>query len=191
MAPVFAQEGNSYVKEGNDAYRNGDFKLAAEQYQKALEKEPGNAAAKFNLGNALQKQKEAADAVKQYDDLLSKEKDPSLRAKAYYNKGLALTQQKDNDGAVEAFEQALKLAPNDNDIRENLQKALNELRQQQQQKKQQDNKDEKKKNKSKQKQQQPDKQMMEQKFNELRNQEKQLQKQLQKKPLEGQLENDW
>ncbi len=189
-----AQEDNSYVKKGNEAYRNSNYKLAAEQYQKALALKPGNVEAKFNLGNALQKQKDAA-AIQQYDDILSTRNiAPALKANTLYNKGLALLKKDDAAAAIDAFKQALSLAPADNDIRENLQKALNEQKQQQQQqqKKQQDNKDKKKDpNKDQKNARQPNKQMMEQKFNELRNQEKQLQKQLQKKSLEGQPEKDW
>ena len=185
-----AQAGNNYVKDGNDAYRNSDYKLAAELYQKALAKDPGNTAAKFNLGNALQKQRDAVNAIKQYDDILSTEPDAALRAKTYYNKGVALVKQDQTDAAIDAFKQALGLAPSDNDIRENLQKALNEQKQKQQQ--QQDKQNQKKDKPKQQKdQKQPNKQMMEQKFKELQNQEKQLQKQLQKKPLEGQPEKDW
>jgi len=186
-----AQVANNDVHKGNEAYRAGDYKLAAEQYQKALVKEPGNTAAKFNLANALQKQQDVANAVKQYDDILNSEKDATLRAKTYYNKGVALTKQNDNEGAIDAFKQSLSLVPDDNETRENLQKALNEQKQKQQQQKQQQNKDDPKKNKQQPPQKQPDKQMMEKKFRELQNQEKQLQKQLQKKSMEGQPEKDW
>jgi Ca-activated chloride channel family protein len=185
-----AQSGNNYVKDGNEAYRNSDYKLAAELYQKALVKEPGNAAAKFNLGNALQKQRDIDNAIKQYDDILGNEKDAAMRAKTYYNKGVALAKRNQTDEAIDAFKQALSLAPGDNDIRENLQKALNEQKQKQQQ--QQDKQNQKKdKPKQPKDQKQPNKQMMEQKFKELENEEKQLQKQLQKKPMEGQPEKDW
>jgi Ca-activated chloride channel family protein len=183
-----AQQGNGYVREGNGAYRNGDYKLAAGYYQKALGKDPGNSAALFNLGNSLQRQQDAANAIKQYDEVLSHEKDAGIRAAAYNNKALALVKQNDTDGAIDAFKHALGLAPEDNDIRENLQKAINDKKQKEQ--KQQQNKKPPQKNKP-----QPPKlanrQMMEQKFNELRNQEKQLQKQLQKKQQDGQPEKDW
>ena len=129
MLAVTAQQGNNDVKEGNEAYRKGDYKLATAQYQKALNKAPNNIAAKFNMGNALQLQQDAANAIKQYDDILRTEKDASLRAKTFYNKGLALVKGNDNDGAIDAFKQALSLAPDDNDTRENLQKALNEQKQ--------------------------------------------------------------
>ncbi len=189
IAHVYGQEGNSYVTKGNDAYRKNDYKAAAAEYQKALDKDPANNVAKFNLGNSLQKQNDVANALKQYDDILRTNKDASLQAKTLYNKGLALARQNNLDDAIEAFKQALNIDPEDNDTRENLQKAINEKRQKQQPKQKKQQSQEKPKPQSKQRQ--PNKQMMEQKFAELRNQEKQLQKQLQRKQQEGQQEKDW
>ena len=189
---VFSQNGNNFVQNGNDAYRKNDYKTAVEQYQKALHKEPGNIAAKFNMANALLRQKDAAGATKQYDDILTTTNDQSLKAKTFYNKGLASIQQQKLDDAIAQFKQALNLAPEDNDIRENLQKALNEKRKKDEQN-QQKNKQQPKKDQPKpqQKEKPANKQLMEQKFNELRNQEKQLQKQLQRKPVDNQPEKDW
>jgi tetratricopeptide (TPR) repeat protein len=190
---AYSQQGNSHVQKGNEAYHNNDYKAAAEEYQKALNKEPGNLPAKFNLGNTQLRQKNIDEANKQYDDILNNAADSGLRAKALYNKGLAFIQQQNLDEAINAFKQALSLTPDDNDTRENLQKAINEKRQKQQRQNQQKNKNQPKKDQPKPQQNQKptNKQMMEQKFNELRNQEKQLQKQLQRKPVEAQPEKDW
>lgn len=184
-----SQQGNIHVQKGNDAYRNNDYKTAEEEYKKALDRDPLNFAALFNLGNVQLRQKDAAGAEKSYNNLLDNTADTTLRSKAFYNKGLAFIKQQKLDEAINAFKQALNLTPGDDDARENLQKALNEKRQQQQQQKKQQQK--KEPPKPQQNQKQPNKQLMEQKFNELRNQEKQLQKRLQKKPLEGQPEKDW
>lgn len=191
-SPGYSQQALTNVQKGNDAYRKNDYKVAADEYGKALLKDPANQPAKFNLGNTQLKQKNMADATKQYDDIINKTTDVNLRSKAYYNKGLALIRQQNIDDAIQAFKQSLSLNPADNDVRDNLQKALNEKRQQDQQKQQQ-NKQQPKKNQPKppQPQKQLNKQMMEQKFNELRNQEKQLQQQLQRKPVENQPEKDW
>ena len=182
-----AQEANSFVKEGNDAYRKADYNNAEALYKKALGKEPANNAAKFNLGNALHKQNNFADAEKYYDEIASSN-DPELKAKALYNKGVAQVYQQKLKEGIETFKQSLMIDPADNDTRENLQKAINELKQQQQSNPQQNqNKSKQDKNKNK----QPDKEMMEQKFNELRDKEKQLQKMLQKKNNSNQPDKDW
>ena len=192
-AMAYGQGGNSYVQKGNEAYRKNDYKVAAELYQKALDKEPGNTAARFNLANALLRQKNAEGAGKEYDKVLGTAGDTSIKAKAFYNKGLAQINQQNLEDAINNFKRALNLAPDDNDVRENLQKALNEKRQKQQQQQQQQNKQQPKKDQPKPKPNEKplNKQMMEQKFNELRNQEKQLQKQLQRKPTESQPGKDW
>ncbi|HWB27410.1 MAG TPA: tetratricopeptide repeat protein [Chitinophagaceae bacterium] len=188
---AYSQQGDAHVQKGNEAYRNGDYKAAEEEYKKALAVEPGNQAALFNLGNVLLRQKNAAGAAKQYDDVINSATDTSLRAQALYNKALAFIKQQNLDEAINAFKQALSLSPDDNDTRENLQKALNEKRQKQQQQQQNQQQQKKDEPKPQQNQKPLNKQLMEQKFDELRNQEKQLQKQLQKKPLEGQPEKDW
>ena len=183
-----AQEANSFVKEGNDAYRKADYNNAEALYKKALGKEPANNAAKFNLGNALHKQNNFADAEKYYDEV-ALSNDPDLKAKALYNKGVAQVYQQKLKEAVETFKQSLMIDPADNDTRENLQKAINELKQQQQSSQPKHNQDKSQQNKNKNKQ--PDKEMMEQKFNELRDKEKQLQKMLQKKNNSNQPDKDW
>ncbi|HRH50558.1 MAG TPA: tetratricopeptide repeat protein [Panacibacter sp.] len=186
---LYAQDVSSIIKQANDAYKKGDYKNAVELYKNALKKNAGDVTAKFNLGNALQKQNDAAGAEKYYTEVTDVN-DISLKAKALYNKGLSLVQQQKLQDAIENFKQSLTLVPGDNETRENLQKAINELKQKQQSTpppnaknlpKPQQNKNTK----------QPDKEMIEQKFNELRDKEKQLQKSLQKKNNTAQPEKDW
>lgn len=190
-----AQKSNADVKEGNEAYKKGDFAAAIKAYLKAAQTDDKNDVAKFNMGNALNKSKEAEKAAASYDDVITNSKDNTLKSQAYYNKALALLQEKKVQEAIDAFKQSLRMAPADNDARENLQKALQELKQQQEQQQQQKpgNKPPPKDNKQNKKQQpRMDKQTMEQKFNELRNQEKELQKQLQKQKGNPQdQEKDW
>jgi len=186
-----AQEVNVIVKDGNDAYKKGDYKNAAEFYKKVLGKDAKNSTAKFNLANALQKQSNFTDAEKYYEEAADIS-DAGLKAKALYNKGLSQVQQQKLTEAVEAFKQSLTLAPDDNDTRENLQRAINELKKKQQsQPQQQDKKDQPKPKQDKNNNKKPNKEMMEQKFNELRDKEKQLQKMLQKKINMEQPDKDW
>lgn len=131
----YAQAGDASVKKGNDLYKKGDYVNAELYYRKALVKEPGNVAAKFNLGNAMEKQKKEEDAAAMFNDIAgAKSTDSVMKAKAYYNKGLALAKDSKLQNAIDAFKQSLRLVPDDEHTRENLQKAMNELRQQQQQK---------------------------------------------------------
>lgn len=155
-----------------------------------MRKDPENTTARFNLANAQQKQNEINAANKNYNEVIEKSDLNSLKAESNYNKGLAYLKGKDLLQAIASFKASLKEDPNDDDARENLQKALNELKKQQQQNKPQ-NQNQQQQNQKKQKQQPLNKAMMQQKFNELRNQEKQLQQKLQSKNNTLQPEKDW
>lgn len=185
---AWAQEGNNQVKEGNDAYTRGDYKSAASYYKKALVENPKNEIAKFNLGNALIRQRDVLSAENYFDDVATETTDNSLKSDAFYNKGVAEVRGQKLTEAIDAFKKALLLHPEDDEARENLQKALNDLKKQQQQNSP-DQKPNKQKQQQKKKQTSPE--MMEQKFNELRDKEKQLQKMLQRKPVSRQPEKDW
>ncbi|MGI8951842.1 MAG: tetratricopeptide repeat protein [Chitinophagaceae bacterium] len=198
IACAHAQNANNLIKIGNDAYKKGDYKNAVTQYQKALQQDAKNNIAKFNLGNALQKQNQFAESEKEYDEIAKNSTDENLQANSYYNKGVSLVQQKKLPEAITAFKQSLKLSPTDDSARENLQKALNDLKQQQQNQSQNNQqKKQQKQNQQKQKQQPQDKnplskQRAEQLLSNLRQQEKELQKKLQQqKTTTGQPEKDW
>lgn len=191
-----AQTANATIQKGNEAYKKGDFTTAYSDYLKATEQDPNNVAAAFNLGNSLIKTNKASDAVVSYENAIKNSNDNNAKADSYYNEGLAYIKEKNLRKAAEAFKQSLRMSPNDQDARENLQKALNDLKKQQQQnqpqnKNQQQKQDQQQKQK-KQPQSKMSQQMMEQKFRELRNQEKQLQKQLQQRNNSPfQPEKDW
>jgi len=187
-----AQPANNYIQKGNEAYRKGDFGKAIEAYKDALRKEPENNTARFNLANALQRQNETNESKKNYNEIIAKTDQNSLKSESQYNKALAYLKEKDLMNAIASFKESLKENPSDDDARENLQKALNDLKKQKQQNQPQSKKQQQQQNPQKEKKQPPvNKEMMEQKFNELRNQEKQLQKKLQNRSGNGQPEKDW
>ncbi len=188
---IFAQHAGNDIAKGNEAYRKGNYSSAIESYKNALRQEPENNTARFNLANALQKKNETEQSEKDYDEIIKSADVNSLKSESNYNKALAFVKEKNLKNAVDAFRESLKQNPSDDDTRENLQKAINELKQQQQQNQPQPKNQPKQQNQKQQKQPPPNKQMMQQKFNELRNQEKQLQKKLQSKNSNGDQTEDW
>lgn len=176
-----AQSAASIINKGNEAYRKGDYPSAISLYKDALRKEPGQQTARFNLANALQKQKEYAAAIEEYKKTDSKATE-QIRATTAYNMGLAYIRSKQTDKAIESFTIALRLMPDDKNTRENLVKALRERQSQNRNQPQKD---------KQQKQHPMNKDLMEDKFNQLRNEEKSLQKKLNKKAQNGQPEKDW
>lgn len=123
---VFANAQNAVesILRGNQYYQQSQFNLAEAQYRKALHYEPDNEKAKYNLANALQKQNKLDEAAKLLDDLTESTKDESLKSASYYNQGVAYSKMKKLDESIEAYKQSLRLKPDDQEARENLEKAL-------------------------------------------------------------------
>ncbi|MFT4202650.1 MAG: tetratricopeptide repeat protein [Chitinophagaceae bacterium] len=192
----FGQKENKQIAAGNLAYQKGDFKSAARNYQQALKVNPKSNTAKYNLANALEKQKDAEQASKLYEDI-AKNGNKGMQSDAYYNNGVTQVHNKDLKNAISSFENALRRNPNDQMARENLQKALNEKQQQDQQKQNQQNKQDNKQNQQQQKPQESPKEQQNKKdmdnlLKQLNQQEKDLQKKLQNQQQQRkQPEKDW
>ncbi|GEO10647.1 tetratricopeptide repeat protein [Segetibacter aerophilus] len=185
------QQEKPLVIKGNELYKKQQYDKAAEEYQKAADINEKNPLAMYNLGNALYKSKKTEAAEKVYDNAAENAKDPNGKSRAVYNKGVALTRQQKLQESIMAYKDALRLIPTDEEARQNLQKALNELKKQQQQ---QPKEDKKKQDKDKQKQKPNDQpqnksklnqKQAEQMLNSLRQEEKKLQQGIQKKNNTG------
>ena len=187
---LFAQTENKTIAEGNNYYRRQQYDKAQSAYEQALRNAPNNKIAKFNLANTLIKQNNQPDAEKFLSELNVNENDPDIRSKAIYNQGVIFTQQKKLEQSIESYKATLRVNPNDKEARENLQKALLELK-----KKNPPKKQEEKKKKEEQKQQPKPKispREAEQQLKLLEQKEKQVQERLQKNSRTGSsLPKDW
>ena len=134
-----AQNAETHISKGNQYYKQTQFDLAEAEYRKALEAHPENAIAQYNLANALQKQKKYDQALPLLEKLYGTATDAKFKSAVAYNQGVAHTKQKALEASIESYKKALRLHPDDQEARENLQKALSELKKQQedQQKQQQ------------------------------------------------------
>ncbi|HUZ61040.1 MAG TPA: VWA domain-containing protein [Hanamia sp.] len=148
----FSQSANSSILKGNKAYQKNNYNEAADEYRDALKNSENNVTADYNLGNALYRKNNTDEAVESYDNAIAHTSDSALKQKAFYNKGVALQKAKKLPECINAYENALILNPNDEDARQNLQRALKEQNNQKQNQKQNKNKN-KNKNKKKKKQQ--------------------------------------
>lgn len=200
-AALFSQTSSQWVYKGNEEYKQKKYSEATVNYKKAIEKAPANADAQYNLGNALYKENNPADAIKAYDKAVELSKNKKDRAEALYNKGVALQNNKKLPECIEAYKNALKLNPDDEDARLNLQKALQQQKQQEKQKQDNKKKDDKKQQpKNQQQPQQPKpqpskmtKKEAEEKLKALMQQEKNLQDKLKKADAQSPYkpEKDW
>ena len=209
-----AQTDRQYIRQGNKLFRSGDYPNAEVSYRKAIEKNPRNPQAVFNLGNALMAQKKDSAAVVQFESASKLETNPLRKAKAYHNMGVVCQSHKMYGEAIEAYKNALRLNPEDNETRYNL--VLCKHQQQKQQQKQQQNqqgndekkqdnkKDQQKQNQQKdqqddkKQQEQPKPQMSKENAEQLLNaaiqNEKQTQDKLQKaqqQPQRRSIQNNW
>ncbi len=162
-----AQTVRSHVSEGNRVYEKGRYTDAEVEYKKALEKNSKSKEAQFDLGNSYYKQQRFDEALREYGNSGASMKSPEERAETYYNAGNSLYRSNKFQEAVEAYKHSLKLNPNDDDTRYNLQMARAKLKQQEQQKQQkkdqkQDQKQDQKKDQQQQNQQQKQQQQQKQ-----------------------------
>jgi Ca-activated chloride channel family protein len=153
-------------------YKNGNFKEARNEYERLLEKKPDDPKLNYNAGAAAYRAGEYDAAAKAFSNA-TKAPELELQERAYYNLGnanyrLGASQPTPDkkmalwNQAVQNFESAMKLNPQDSDAKFNhelVKKQLEELKKQQQQQQQHeknDNKDENKDDKNKQQQDKQD-----------------------------------
>jgi Ca-activated chloride channel homolog len=197
-----AQQENVSIRAGNKHYREKQYQEALKSYGEAVKKSPQHDIANYNQGNAQVRTNMLDDAIASYQTTIASSKKKPVKERGYYNKGVALSKQQKLQESIEAWKNALKLDPNDQEARENLQKALLELKKQHEQQKQQEEqkkKDKKQQNKEKQKEQQQPKQQsnltkkqVEQLLKALQQKEKEVQDKLQSKNTSpSRQEKDW
>lgn len=141
----FGQSVKEKIVKGNRAYIENRFDEAENEYREALKNSENNATANYNLGNTLYRKDNTEEAAKAYDDVIAHTENNSLKQQAFYNKGVALQKAKKLPESIIAYKNALIINPDDEDARQNLQRAMQE--QKQQEKKDQENKRDKKDNK--------------------------------------------
>jgi tetratricopeptide (TPR) repeat protein len=115
------------IQEADTLYYQNQFTKANSLYQKLLEKRPNDPIILYNIGNSKFKGGNINDAISFYQKSIETSKDKALTAKANNNLGLALIKTGNPQGAIRAFKAALKLTPEDNETRENLQMALSKI----------------------------------------------------------------
>lgn len=206
----FAQNDRRYITQGNKLFRSGQFDKAEVAYRKAIEKNPRNPQAHYNLGNSLMAQKKDSAAVQSFQKSTELETSKIRKAMAFHNMGVVCQQHKMYGEAIEAYKSSLRLNPKDDATRYNLELCKRQQRNQKNQDKQDqnkqkdkngnDNKDEKQKNKDKQDQKKNNnenkmsKENAEQMLNAAMQQEKSTQQRMKKamqKPRTNKLDKEW
>ncbi|MBO9200079.1 MULTISPECIES: tetratricopeptide repeat protein [Niastella] len=190
---VKAQDENAAIREGNKLYHNRQFEKSLPAYQKAVEQNPKNLTARYNLANARFRTGNMPDAEKSYDELIENTTENKYKEKGYYNKGVSLTKQQKLQESIDAYKNALKLDPTDEDARFNLQKALTEQKKQNQSQQQQQKQQQQKQQKQKPENNKLDKRKIEQYLKSLEQKEQDVQRKMQENRARSvtQPEKDW
>jgi Ca-activated chloride channel family protein len=135
---VPAQAANP-LKEGIDAYNQGDYNKALKLFIDAQLDHPDNPDILYNIGNAYYQTGDFESAAKSYREAI-KSQNKQLQEKAYYNLGNADFRKNRYDEAVKNYEEALKLNPDDSQANQNLEfvkKVIEQVKEQEKQKQQQ------------------------------------------------------
>jgi len=126
-----AQTDRQFITQGNRLFRQGKYAEAEVLYRKAVEKNPKNPQAVYNLGNALLAQKKDSAALVQYQQTSKIEKNKTRLAKSFHNMGVIFQTRQMYQEAVSAYAEALRNNPNDDETRYNYVLCKHQLKNQQ------------------------------------------------------------
>ena len=113
------QRSNDYIYDANEKV-NDDFVSAEMDYRKAVSAKPSNASGSYNLGNAYYQSGLFDEALSRHLEAANNASTKAERHKAFHNIGNALMQQEQCKKAIEAFKNALRNDPSDDETRYNL-----------------------------------------------------------------------
>jgi Ca-activated chloride channel family protein len=119
------------TREGREEYARGNHPQALRAFERAAAARPQDPAVRFNVADGLYKNGKYDEAATLFRSVGADPASP-LSAPARFNLGNSLFQKQDYRGAIQAYRDALRAVPGDEDTRKNLELALRALREQQQ-----------------------------------------------------------
>ena len=143
------KESTNITYEANQGLVQNDFIQAEADYRRAISKSGENTAAPYNLGRAYYNRESFAEAFARFKEAGEKAEEKPTKHKAFHNMGNVFMQNKEYEKAVEAYKQALRSNPNDDETRYNLALAKEMLKKDQENQNNDENKDDKNKDQNK------------------------------------------
>ncbi len=123
-----AQEKDKTLPKANEEYSEKKFVEAEANYRISNSKFSKRTVAPYNLGNAIYRQNQMAEAKFAYAKAIKNIKSRPQKHKVYHNLGNVFMKEKNYTNAVEAYKNALRNKPSDEETRYNYALAKKKLK---------------------------------------------------------------
>ncbi|OQY96422.1 MAG: hypothetical protein B6D37_02690 [Sphingobacteriales bacterium UTBCD1] len=123
-----AQQSDKIMQKGNEYYKRQQYSEALKEFSKINEGDSLSEEARYNQANTLYKLGKKDESIKMFKQLSGIVKDTLFLSKLSYNEAVVLGSEGNLEESISAYEQALLFNPQDEQARDNLQKALLELK---------------------------------------------------------------
>ncbi|MDI9256024.1 MULTISPECIES: tetratricopeptide repeat protein [Flavobacterium] len=114
------KEKDKNLPQGNEAFAEKKYAEAEAEYRISESKNPKKSIASYNLGNAVYRQNQATEAKYHFATAAKNAKTKQEKHRAFHNLGNTLMKDKDYANAVEAYKNALRNNPADEETRYNF-----------------------------------------------------------------------
>jgi Tfp pilus assembly protein PilF len=108
------------LREAEKELSENDFASAEASYRQAVSKNPESVTARYNMANMYYGKEKPAQAATRYDQAGKIAGTKEEKHRIFHNIGNSLMDQKNYEGAVEAYKNALRNNPSDEETRYNL-----------------------------------------------------------------------
>ncbi|PKA83043.1 Tfp pilus assembly protein PilF [Ulvibacter sp. MAR_2010_11] len=125
------KESMEYLSDASENLQENNFPIAEADYRKAIDRNPVDETGKYNLGNAYYNKALNAEAMRRFQQAASVATTKPEKHKAFHNLGNTYMNSKQYQEAVEAYKNALRNNPADDETRYNLALAKKMLEEQQ------------------------------------------------------------
>ncbi len=136
---AWADSPESLGAQAKAAYESGDFTKALQTFKQAQKAQENDYRFSIGQGSSYYRLKDFTSAQSHFSKAEAITQDPNIKAQALYNQGNSLVQLGKLEDAIHSYEKSLKLAPNDQETKDNLEFAKRLLKQKQEQENKQQN----------------------------------------------------
>lgn len=121
------RESDGFIVEAQEALSENDFASAEASYRKAISKDPSNLNARYNMGNLYYGKEKSVSAEHRLKEAAEIAATKEEKHRIYHNLGNSYMQQEKYQEAVDAYKDALRNDPADDETRYNLALAKQKL----------------------------------------------------------------